>query len=52
LNPGYALLGVGVENWEMAGEFVDWLARVDGGQEVIEKFEVGGTKLYSMALGH
>jgi ABC-type tungstate transport system permease subunit len=52
LNPAHALVGVGVENAEMAGEFVEWLARADGGQEVIEKFEVGGTRLYSRAPGH
>jgi hypothetical protein len=43
-------VGAEVENGEMAGEFVEWLARADGGQEVIEKFEVGGTRLYSRAL--
>jgi hypothetical protein len=44
-------VGVGVENAEMAGEFVEWLARPDGGQEVIKTFEVGGTRLYSKAPG-
>lgn len=49
LNPAHALVGVGVENGEMAEEFVAWLARADGGQEVVEKFVVGGTRLYSTA---
>lgn len=52
LNPAHALVGVGVENLEMAEAFVGWLARIDGGQEVIEKFQVNGTKLYSKAPSH
>jgi hypothetical protein len=51
LNPAHALVGAGVENGEMAEAFVEWLAGVDGGQDVIEKFEVGGKRLYSKAPG-
>ncbi len=49
LNPAHALVGVGVKNAEMAREFVEWLSRNDMGQEVIEEFEINGTRLYSRA---
>jgi ABC-type tungstate transport system permease subunit len=52
LNPAHGLVGVGVENLEMAKEFVAWLVRTDGGQEAIEKFEVNGMRLYSRAASH
>ena len=49
LNPAHALVGVNVANLAMAGDFVDWLSAAGGGQEVIEKFVVNGTRLYSKA---
>jgi ABC-type tungstate transport system permease subunit len=52
LNPAHALVGVGVENVEMAREFVEWLSRNDMAEEVIEKFEINGTRLYSRAASH
>jgi len=49
LNPAHALVGTHATNKEKANEFADWLGNVDGGQAVIEKFEIGGTRLYTVA---
>ena len=35
----------------MANKFVDWLARFDGGQQVIRDFAVNGHILYTAAPG-
>lgn len=35
----------------MAHKFADWIIHRDGGQKVIEEFEVNGEILYSVAPG-
>jgi ABC-type tungstate transport system permease subunit len=33
----------------MAHKFTDWMVWKNGGQKVIEEFEVGGARLYTVA---
>ena len=49
LNPAHALVGKYGKNKVMANEFVDWLIRDDGGQDVVRKFEANGMVLYTCA---
>jgi len=49
LNPASALVGTRGRNWETANAFADWLARKDGGQQVVGQFAVNGVVLYMEA---
>ncbi|KAL3426545.1 extracellular solute-binding protein family 1 [Phlyctema vagabunda] len=49
LNPAHLLVGTRGENREMANKFADWIVRCDGGQKIIEEFEINGMRLYSTA---
>jgi hypothetical protein len=49
LNPAHALVGTYGANRELANEFADWLGEMNGGQEIIGRFEVIGEVLYTRA---
>ena len=53
LNPAHVLLGTHIhdDNAKLAKDFVDWLIKRDGGQDVIKYFKKDGTDdyLYTMA---
>ncbi|RAL63040.1 hypothetical protein DID88_004125 [Monilinia fructigena] len=51
LNPAHILVGTRGKNIAMAHKFADWMIQRDGGQKVIEEFEVNGEILYSVAPG-
>lgn len=42
-------MGTRGRNREMANKFADWMVRRDGGQKVIEEFEINGARLYAAA---
>ena len=48
LNPAHLLVCRYGLNKSMATKFADWMARRDGGQEVVRGFAVNGVLLYSM----
>lgn len=49
LNPARVLVGAYGENKAMADAFAEWIARPDGGQEVVGEFAVNGVVLYTKA---
>ncbi|KAB8302067.1 hypothetical protein EYC80_005518 [Monilinia laxa] len=51
LNPAHILVGTRGKNIAMAHKFADWMIQRDGGQKVVEEFEVNGGILYSVAPG-
>ncbi|KAJ8069750.1 hypothetical protein OCU04_000174 [Sclerotinia nivalis] len=51
LNPAHILVGTKGRNISMAHKFADWMIARDGGQKIVEEFEVNGAILYSVAPG-
>lgn len=51
LNPAHLLVSRYEKHKDMATKFADWMARRDGGQEVVRRFAVNGEVLYSMVPG-
>ncbi|KAI9644028.1 hypothetical protein NHQ30_007380 [Ciborinia camelliae] len=49
LNPAHILVGTRGKNLAMAHRFADWMVARDGGQKIIEEFEVNSAILYSVA---
>lgn len=49
LNPAHALLGARARDDNLGAEFLEWIAKEEGGQSVIKRFEVNGAVLHSPA---
>ena len=51
INPAHILLGKQGRDGQMGREFVEWMVKREGGggQRVIEGFERGGERLYTVA---